>query len=79
MNIINLIGWTGAASILVAYALVSLKNYEGTSIVYQTLNIVGSAFLIVNTIYFGAYPSAFVNVVWIGIAVLSAVRSRRRA
>jgi hypothetical protein len=77
--IINIIGWTGAGALLVAYTLVSLKNYEGTSIVYQCLNIVGSAFLIVNTIYYGAYPSAFVNIVWIGIAFLSISGSKRRA
>ena len=76
--IINLIGWTGAALLLVAYALVSLKKYEGTSIAYQALNIVGSALLIVNTIHYGAYPSAFVNVVWIAIALLSVAASKRR-
>jgi len=72
--IVNLVGWAGAAALLAAFALVSLRNYQGTSTIYQCLNIVGSAFLIVNTIYFGAYPSAFVNIVWIGIAFLSIVR-----
>lgn len=76
--IINLIGWMGAAALLIAYALVSLKNYKGTSIAYQFLNILGSAFLVINTIYYQAYPSAFVNIVWIGIAVFSVAGPKMR-
>jgi hypothetical protein len=75
--IINVIGWTGAGTLLIAYTLVSLRGYGGTSAAYQCLNVVGSALLIVNTIYYGAYPSAFVNIVWIGIAFVSLAGSRR--
>jgi hypothetical protein len=76
--IINIIGWMGAGTLLIAYALVSLRGYGGTSTAYQCLNITGSALLIVNTIYYRAYPSAFVNIVWIGIALVSIAGSRRR-
>ena len=48
--IIDVIGWTGAGMLLIAYALVSLKGYGGTSNVYQCLNIAGSAFLIVSRV-----------------------------
>jgi hypothetical protein len=75
--LINVIGWTGAVMLLFAFALVSLRGYAGTSTTYQWLNIVGSAFLIINTCYYGAYPSAFVNVVWIGIALAAMLRARR--
>ncbi len=75
--IIDVIGWTGAGMLLIAYALVSLKGYGGTSNVYQCLNIAGSAFLIVNTSYHRAFPSAFVNIVWIGIAFVSIAGSRK--
>jgi hypothetical protein len=67
--LIDVIGWIGAVAILVAYALVSTRKLEGTSIPYQLLNLAGGACLIANTIYYRAYPSTFVNLVWAGIAI----------
>ncbi len=67
--LIDIVGWGGAAALLVAYALVSTRRVEGDSTAYQQLNLVGNVLLIVNTIYYGAYPSAFLNVVWGGIAI----------
>jgi hypothetical protein len=44
---------------------------------YQFLNIVGSLLLAANTIFYRAYPSSFVNLIWMGIAVFSiATRGR---
>jgi hypothetical protein len=71
------LGWIGAAALLVAYAMVSHKKLEGDSIVYQALNIIGSLLLAVNTVFYRAYPSSFVNMIWIGIAVFS-IATRRR-
>ena len=45
----------------------------GTSIPYQLLNLAGGACLIFNTIYYRAYPSTFVNLVWAGIAIYTIV------
>jgi len=71
------IGWTGAALLLVAYAMVSSKKLEVDSTAYQLLNIIGSVFLVANTIFYRAYPSSFVNVIWAGIAILSIAIRRR--
>jgi hypothetical protein len=71
------IGWTGAALLLVAYAMGSSKKLEVDSTAYQLLNIVGSVFLVTNTIFYRAYPSSFVNVIWAGIAIFS-IATRRR-
>ena len=71
------IGWMGAAALLVAYAMISHKKLEGDSAVYQLLNISGSLLLAANTIFYGSYPSTFVNLIWAGIAVFS-VAARRR-
>ena len=73
----DVIGWVGAAALLVAYAMVSSKKLEGNSTAYQLLNIIGSLLLAVNTIFYRAYPSSFVNLIWIGIAVFSIVSRRR--
>jgi hypothetical protein len=71
------IGWVGAAALLVAYAMVSHKKLEGDSATYQLLNVSGSLLLAANTIFYGSYPSTFVNLIWAGIAVFSiAARSR---
>ena len=76
--IINLIGWTGSAAVIAAYILVSLNRLRGDSAAYQLLNLVGGIFLIVNTIYFGAYPSTFVNGVWVCIAIFALARAIKK-
>ncbi len=69
--IVDLIGWVGALVVLIAYGLVSAKRVEGDARSYQLLNLFGGAFLIVNTLYYGAYPSSLVNLVWVTIAVIT--------
>ena len=71
------VGWLGAAFLLVAYAMVSYKKLEADSTIYQLLNIIGSVFLVANTIFYRAYPSSFVNVIWAVIAILS-ITTRKR-
>ena len=71
------IGWVGAAALLVAYAMVSHKKLEGDSATYQLLNISGSLLLAANTIFYGSYPSTFVNLIWAGIAVFSIITRKR--
>ncbi len=67
--LVDIVGWIGAIALLVAYAMVSARRVEGDSTSYQSLNLVGSVLLIVNTVYYRAYPSAFLNLVWGAIAV----------
>lgn len=74
----DVLGWAGAAVLLGAYVLVSSKRLEGDSLAYQLLNLAGSALLIVNSAYYGAYPSVGVNVIWIAIAALTIASIVRR-
>ena len=69
--IIDILGWVGTILFLVAYALVSLKKVDGDSVIYQGMNIVAGALLVINTLYLHAYPSAGLNVAWIGIGMLT--------
>jgi hypothetical protein len=71
------IGWVGAAALLVAYAMVSLRKWEGHSSAFQLLNIGGSVLLAANTIFYGAYPSTFVNIIWTAIAIFTIATSKR--
>ena len=66
---IDILGWIGAIALLVAYALISAKRVEGDSTGYQLLNLVGSFLLILNTLHYGAYPSSFLNLFWIAVAL----------
>ena len=73
------IGWLGAVALLIAYALISFKRLEGDSTTFQFLNIGGSVLLAANTIFYGSYPSTFVNLIWAGIAVFSIATRKRVA
>jgi len=66
--LIDILGWTGMVLFLVAYALISLKKADGDSNIYQGINILAGLLLITNSFYWRAYPSAALNVAWIGIA-----------
>lgn len=70
---IDILGWSGALLLLVAYALLSARRLEGHSAPYQWMNIIGSGCLLTNAGYHGAMPSAFVNSIWILIAVAALV------
>ena len=76
--LVDVLGWLGAAGLLVAYGLISAKKLQGNSWVYQLMNLAGSALLIVNSFYYGAFPSVIVNLFWIGIAVFTLLYSGRR-
>ena len=73
---IDVLGWCGALIVLLAYALVSTRRVEGDSLRYQFLNVAGASLLLANTAYMGAYPSSFVNAVWIGIAIFALCRRK---
>ncbi len=74
--LIDILGWMGAVALLVAYGLVSTRKTEGDSIFYQLLNLMGSGLLMVNSFFYGAYPSSGLNIVWVGIAILTMMKKR---
>lgn len=77
--LIDVLGWAGALLLLGAYACVSFRRLRADSVLYQVVNGLGSCFLVVNTVYYHAFPSAFVNVIWICIAVTAGIRMRGQA
>lgn len=74
----DVLGWTGAFLLLLAYALVSFKKLEADAAAYQWLNITASVLLLVNTIFYGAYPSSFVNAAWAVIALVAILTIKKR-
>lgn len=67
--IIDIAGWIGVASLLIAYALVSIRRLAGDSTTFQLLNLAGSVLLSINSFFYGAYPSVGINIAWITIAL----------
>jgi hypothetical protein len=66
---VDILGWVGSIEVIVAFALINMQKIDSKSVWYQILNLTGAIFLIINTVYYGAYPSTFINLVWVGIAI----------
>ncbi len=76
--IVTVLGWSGAAALLVAYALVSRQRVAGDGFTYQALNVYGAAAVSANSAVHRAWPSVGLNVMWIGIGVVALRRVARR-
>lgn len=72
--VVQIAGWVGAVMILFAYLLLSAHKLTGRSLVYQGLNVLGAAGIALNSWWFGAIPSAALNVVWAGIGAIASWR-----
>ena len=70
MNIlIEIMGWIASVLIVGSYALNITGKLSASSKTYVLANIIGGVFFVVNTYYHQAYPSMFVNVIWVIIAI----------
>jgi hypothetical protein len=74
---IEVIGWIGATLIISAYALLSAGKLQGNSRTYHVMNIFGAIGFVVNSGWNGAYPSAALNVLWIGIGAYALLQRPR--
>lgn len=74
---IDAIGWSGALLILGAYGLISAGKVAARSTLYQLVNIVGSAGLLVNSAWNSALPSAALNAVWMCIGLYTLLQHRQ--
>jgi len=70
----EVVGWIGALLILAGYGLLSAGKLDAKSPAYQWLNVVGAIGFILNSGWNGAWPSAALNVIWVGIGVVALVR-----
>ena len=69
--LIDILGWIGTVLFLAVYLLVSLKKVDGDSLLYQMMNITAGILLVINTLYWKAYPSLGLNAAWIGIGLFA--------
>jgi hypothetical protein len=76
--VVEVVGWAGAALILLAYLLLSAGKLTGQSLIYQAMNVLGAAGFIVNGWWHRALPSAVLNILWLGIGVFASWRILKR-
>ena len=76
--LVEIVGWAGAALILLAYLLLSAGRMTGQSLSYQTMNVVGAVGFVVNGWWHGALPSATLNVLWLMIGLFASIRILKR-
>ena len=74
----DVLGWLGAAFLLIPYLLVSQGKVSGVSLNFQLSNLIGSLFLTANSLFYGALPSVFVNLVWIAIGVITLIKLSKK-
>ena len=67
--LIEVLGWIASVLIVGSYALNITGKLPASSKTYVLANIIGGVFFVVNTYYHQAYPSMFVNVIWVIIAI----------
>jgi len=75
---VEVVGWVGAALILLAYLLLSAGKLTGPSLVYQGMNVVGAAGFVINGWWHRALPSASLNVLWLLIGAIASWRILRK-
>ena len=78
-TLVDIAGWSGTVLVLGSYALISAGKLQPRSALYQGMNLFGAIGLAINSGWNGAWPSAGLNVVWLGIAIVAMRRNRRRA
>ena len=78
-TLIEIVGWAGAALVLLGYALVTSGRLTAASRTYHLLNIFGAIGFIINSGWNGAKPSVGLNVVWLGIGIFGLLRLRGKS
>ena len=63
---------------LSAYLLLAAGKFTARSNTYHWLNVLSGAGFVINSGWNGAYPSAFINVVWAAIGACLAERGKIR-
>ena len=74
----EIVGWIGGGLILAGYFMLSAGKLDAKSRTYQWLNVIGALGFIANSSWNGAWPSAALNVIWVGIGVVALMRIASR-
>jgi hypothetical protein len=67
--LVNVFGWVGALSVLLAYFLVTTGRVPARGWLFQSLNLLGAVGLGMVSVYYHVLPNVALNFVWLLIAV----------
>ena len=74
----DLLGWVGAAGFLASYVLASNGRLDPRSRAFQWMNVGAASLFVVSSAARQAWPSAGLNLIWIGIGAVALWRLRSR-
>lgn len=77
--LMDIIGWSGAASVIIAYGLTSYGKIKSDSYPFQILNLVGGILLIIYAYHKNAEANIFINGVWVVIAISALYKLMRNS
>lgn len=72
--IVDIIGTTGVALILLAYFLVQTGRKTANDMLYPVLNLVGATLLLISLMVHWNTPSVIIEIFWIAISVYGIVK-----
>jgi hypothetical protein len=76
LNLVEIIGWIGAVLVTGSYFLNIQGKMDAKDARYIWANAIGGICFVINTYYHQAYPSMFVNIVWVLIAAFAVFRKK---
>ncbi|HEA22610.1 hypothetical protein LCGC14_2425630 [marine sediment metagenome] len=74
---VDILGWSGSALIILAYALTLIENKSYLEY-GKYLNLLGGLFIAMNCYYYNAIPPFVTNLVWSVIATLTIYKTRKK-
>ncbi len=73
---VEIIGWIGSALVVIAYAL-TIKGGKNVHFICNYFNLFGAAFVAFNCYYNTSFPSLFLNITWMGIALFGITNHKK--
>ncbi|QWZ07411.1 hypothetical protein KRR39_18435 [Nocardioides panacis] len=78
-TLIDVIGWAGAGTLVLAYALAAGGTLSVRTRTSAAMNVLGGLGLLINSAANDAWPSVGLNLVWLGIGMTGLIRYWRYA
>lgn len=75
-TVFDILGWSGSALIILAYALTLLQNKKYLEL-GKYMNLLGGLFIALNCYYYNAIPPFVTNLLWSVIATLTIYKRQK--
>ena len=78
MEFITFIGTLGASMILLAFIMNQLHKWKDDYLVYDLVNMLGGAVMVIYAMMLQSWPFAILNIVWMGLSLRDFVKDLER-